>query len=269
MNSNNPKFEALKSILKEMGSILIGYSGGVDSTFLVAAAKEVLGDTVLAVTARSETYPKREYEQAQKIVEQLKVRHVTIFTKELEYPNFASNPENRCYFCKKELFSKLKEIAVSNNISHLADGSNADDVNDHRPGLQALKELGVRSPLKDAGLTKAEIRQFSQEMKLSTWNNPAYACLSSRFPYGTEINIEKLEMVEEAKNYLKDLGFAQIRIRHHDNIARIEIHPDQFEKIFKDDARQKIINKFKKIGYHYIALDIEGYRTGSMNEVLK
>lgn len=263
------KLRKLRKILKDMETVLIAYSGGVDSTFLLAVAKETLGDNVLAVTARSETYPQREYRQAKEIVRQLQVNHLTISTKELEYPNFASNPTNRCYFCKKELFSKLKEIAGEHHIQYLADGSNADDVNDYRPGMQALKELGIRSPLKEAGLTKEEIRLISKDMNLQTWNKPAFACLSSRFPYGSKINIEKLQMVEEAENFLLDQGFTQVRVRHHDETARIELLSENLQDVFKGDKHVMIVEKLKTIGYRYVTLDLEGYRTGSMNEVLE
>ena len=262
------KLNKLKMILKDMGSVLIAYSGGVDSTYLLAVSKEVLGEDVLAVTARSETYPLREYQQAKGIVEQLQVNHLTITTQELEYPNFATNPTNRCYFCKKELFTKLKKIAEKHHMINIADGSNADDVHDFRPGMQALEELRVRSPLKEAGLTKKDIRLLSRQLNLPTWDKPAYACLSSRFPYGTQITIDNLQMVEEAENFLYDLGFKQVRVRHHDTIARIEITPELIRNVVTDDVRLRIVEKLKKIGYHYVTLDIEGYRTGSLNEVL-
>ncbi|MFH1943866.1 MAG: ATP-dependent sacrificial sulfur transferase LarE [bacterium] len=263
------KVHRLHSLLKSMESILIAFSGGVDSTYLIAVSKEILGDDVLAVTARSETYPTREYEQAKSIAERLKVKQLTISTKELEYPNFASNPTNRCYFCKKELFTKLKEIGEKHLFKNIADGSNADDVHDFRPGMQALKELGIRSPLKEAGLTKEEIRLLSRQMGLPTWNKPAYACLSSRFPYGMQIDADKLRMVGDAENILFDLGFRQVRVRHHDTVARIEVYSEEIDAFISRENRERVVKKFKEIGYRYVTLDLQGYRTGSMNEGLQ
>ena len=263
------KSEALKDILKDMENILVGFSGGVDSTFLLAAAKEVLGDGVMAVTARSETYPEKEYRKARQIAERLEVRFLTIHTKELEYANYSSNPPNRCYYCKKELFTQLRKLAEEHRIKNVADGSNADDVHDFRPGMIALKELGVRSPLKEAELTKADIRQLSQDMDLPTWDTPATACLASRFPYGTSIDEHKLGMVERAEEVLHERGIKQARVRHHNSIARIEVLPEDFTRLTADNVRDQIVLSFKEIGYKYITLDLQGYRTGSMNEVLE
>lgn len=263
------KSEALKDILKDMENILVGFSGGVDSTFLLAAAKEVLGDGVMAVTARSETYPEKEYRKARQIAERLEVRFLTIHTKELEYANYSSNPPNRCYYCKKELFTQLRKLAEEHSIKNVADGSNADDVHDFRPGMIALKELGVRSPLKEAELTKADIRQLSQDMDLPTWDTPATACLASRFPYGTSIDEHKLGMVERAEEVLHERGIKQARVRHHNSIARIEVLPEDFTRLTADNVRDQIVLSFKEIGYKYITLDLQGYRTGSMNEVLE
>lgn len=263
------KSEALKAILNEMESVLIGFSGGVDSTFLLAAAKEVLGDNVLAVIAVSETYPERECVRAKQIAERLGVRYMLVHTRELAYPNFSSNPPNRCYFCKKELFTRLHLLAEERGIMHVADGSNADDVHDFRPGAIALNELGVRSPLREAGLTKSDIRRLSRNMGLSTWNKPAMACLASRFPYGTGIDERKLRMVSKAEEILHQRGFEQFRVRHHDSIARIEILPGEFDRLVSSAMREHIVLALKEIGYKYITLDLQGYRTGSMNEVLE
>ncbi|MEW6557733.1 MAG: ATP-dependent sacrificial sulfur transferase LarE [Elusimicrobiota bacterium] len=273
----NSKLRKLKKILKNMGSVLIAYSGGVDSTFLLKVAKDVLCKNVLAVTAKSETYPEREYEQAKKITQKLKIKHMIINTSELSNSLFLANPSNRCYYCRKELFVKLKQIASDKGINYVADGTNYDDISDFRPGMEAIRELEVRSPLKEAELTKEEIRLLSRKMRLFTWNKPAFACLASRIPYGDKIDSQKLKMIDDAENYLFRLGFKQVRVRHHacpkrsrrNNIARIEVLPEDIERLTSINLRDKIVKKFKRIGYHYITLDLQGYRTGSMNEVLK
>lgn len=263
------KSEALKKILKDMESVLVGFSGGVDSTYLLAAAKEALGDKVLAVTAKSETYPEKAEIQAKQIAERLHVRYLTIHTKELECADFSSNPPNRCYYCKNELYSQLKKLAEAYSIRHVIDGSNADDVHDYRPGMIALNELGVRSPLREAGLSKSEIRKLSLDKDLPTWDMPASACLASRFPYGTIIDEQKLGMVEKAEEFLHSLGIKQVRVRHHDSIARVEILPEDIARVTADNIREQIVRSFKKIGYQYVALDLQGYRMGSMNETLE
>jgi len=265
----NSKLKKLKSILENMGSVIIAYSGGVDSTFLIKVAKDTIGNNILAVTAKSETYPKREYEQAKKIARKLKVKHLVITTKELLNPRFIVNPANRCYYCKQELFTELKQIALEKGIDYVVDGTNCDDLKDFRPGMEAIKALGVRSPLREAGLTKKEIRGLSRKMNLDTWDKPAFACLSSRLPYGTPIDKKKLQMVGEAEDYLFKSGFKQVRVRHHNNIARIEVSPEDIEHLTSINLRRKIVKKLKEIGYHYVTLDLQGYRTGSMNEVLE
>ena len=263
------KLQELKKILKEMGSLLIAYSGGVDSTFLLAVAKEVLGSGVVAVTARSLTYPEREIASAAEMAQKLKVRHRVIDSEELSLPEFRNNPPDRCYYCKSELFSKLKDIAQEEGITWIADGSNVDDDRDFRPGSRAVQEMGIRSPLKKAGLAKEDIRKLSADMGLPTWDKPSIACLASRFPYGEEITPEKLTMVERAEEYLLNLDFRQVRVRHHQNIARIEVEEEEIKKFFDPAVRKQVIEKLKEIGYTYITLDLQGYRTGSMNEVLR
>lgn len=262
------KLVELKQLLESIGSVVIAFSGGVDSTFLSKVAFNVLGDNALAVTATSATYPQAEFKEAKQLAKDIGIRHEIIVSEELDIPEFSSNPPNRCYYCKGELFSKLREIADQHRLTHIADGTNADDVYDHRPGLQAAAEQGVRSPLKESNLTKSDIRELSQRMNLPTWNKPSFACLASRFPYGSTITREKLTIVDEAEQFLRELGIQQFRVRHHDQIARIEISLEDMEKFISDGIREQIVEKFKELGYTYVTLDLSGYRTGSMNEVL-
>lgn len=262
------KFQKLKDNLRNLGSVAIAYSGGVDSTFLLKVAADVLGDKVIAITAKSSTYPEREFKEAVKYIKDIGAKHIVIISEELEIEGFAKNPVNRCYFCKKELFSKIRKVADDNNIKEVLDGANVDDVSDFRPGMIAAKELLVISPLKDAGFTKNDIREMSKILGVPTWNKPAFACLSSRFPYGNEITVEKLSMVERAEQYLLDIGFRQIRVRHHGDIARVEVNTEERYKFFNIEMMDKVGNELKKIGFKYITLDLLGYRTGSMNEVL-
>jgi uncharacterized protein len=266
--ATSAKLAKLQKILKSMNRVLIAFSGGVDSTLLVKTAADVLGKNVLAVIASSETYPAQEIRQAKKIAERLGVLHKTIHTHEIKNPDFVKNPPLRCYHCKQELFSRLKSLAAKAGIPYVLDGQNADDVGDFRPGSKAGQELGVRSPLKEAGLTKAEIRRISRSFGLPTWNKPSLACLASRFPYYTKITIDDLKKVGKAENLLEDMGFGQLRVRHHGQIARIEIPLQDFPKILKPRLRRQIVDAFKKIGYPYVALDLAGYRSGSLNEPL-
>ncbi len=269
MESLEQKYNKLKNILLDMGSILAAYSGGVDSALLAKVAHDVLGDRMLAVTACSPTYPKREYRYATRLACELGINRLTIYSSELDCEEFASNPPERCYYCKQELFGKLKQLAAEKNIAWVADGSNKSDEGDFRPGMDCAREMGVRSPLREAGLTKHDIRKLSKQLGLTGWNKPASACLSSRFPYGERITKEKLKMIEQAEEYLWDMGISQVRVRHHGNTAKIEIPPNELASLLNNDIREKLIDKFKQIGYTYITLDLEGYRSGSMNEVLE
>jgi pyridinium-3,5-biscarboxylic acid mononucleotide sulfurtransferase len=269
MMTSTDKIDKLRSILREMGKVVVAYSGGVDSAFLLKVAADTLGvDHVKAILAISPTYPSREYSRALETAASIGVTVDIIHTKEADDPRFKNNPVDRCYFCKHELFTRIAEYISSGEFRNMVDGSNMDDLSDHRPGKKALQEKNIRSPLQESGLTKAEIRELSLELGLPTWNKDALACLSSRFPYGETIDLKKLRMVDAAENFLSDLGFSNIRARHEKDSIRIEISPSQIRLFIDDDLRMRVVTKLKELGYHYISLDLEGYRQGSLNEAV-
>jgi len=268
MTALEEKYDRLKASILKMGSAAVAFSGGVDSTFLLKVAHDLLGDKVIAVTARSGSFPKRELEETATFCEKENIMHIICDTEELKIEGFSKNPVNRCYICKSEIFTKIRAVAKEYEIVNVVDGSNTDDTGDYRPGMLALLEQDVKSPLREAGLNKTEIRQLSKKLGLPTWNKQSFACLYSRFPYGTEINQQCLEMVDRAEQFLIEMGFRQVRVRYHGNLARIETDAEGFELINIKENRAKIYNEFRNIGFTYVAFDILGYRTGSMNEAL-
>ena len=262
------KAEELKQHLRSLENVAVAFSGGVDSSFLLKVAQEVLGDRVIAITAVSCSFPEREFQEAAAFCEKMGIRQFFYKFDIMKVPGFCKNPPDRCYLCKKELFRNMARIAQEQDIQCVAEGSNMDDMGDYRPGVRAVSGLGIRSPLREAGLYKEEVRTLSREMGLPTWEKPSFACLSSRFAYGERITEEKLAMVEQAEELLFEKGFRQARVRIHDRLARIEVMPGEQEKLMVEDIRKEIVSKFRSFGFAYVSMDLEGYRTGSMNETL-
>lgn len=270
MNSElQKKLENLKDYLRDLESVAIAYSSGVDSTFLLKVAGDVLGNKAIAITVNSSFFPERERSEASEFCQKNGIKHITATVNVLGIEKVADNPPDRCYLCKRALFTKMKEIAAEQGIENLAEGSNLDDEGDYRPGLKAIAELHIESPLRECSFTKEDIRSLSKELGLDTWDKPSYACLASRVPYGEKLTPEKLSMIEKSEDFLTELGFGQSRVRHHGDVARIELLPQEFDKLMDKEVREKVYSELNRIGFKYVTLDIRGFRTGSMNEVLQ
>lgn len=262
------KLAQLREILTSLQGVVVAFSGGVDSSLVLAVARECLKEKCLAATATSETYSHKELDAARAFARKIGAEHCVFETSELGIEGFRENPPDRCYFCKHELFSKLRELAGERGLAHVADGANADDRNDHRPGMRAGAELAVRSPLMEAGITKDEVREISRALGLPTWGRPARACLASRFPYGSAITADKLVQVAAAEDVLDSLGFTQFRVRHHGDVARIEVPADEVPRLVEPGTRAKVVAELKRAGFTYVTVDLQGFRSGSMNEIL-
>jgi pyridinium-3,5-biscarboxylic acid mononucleotide sulfurtransferase len=263
------RYERLLSLLRDMDRVVVAFSGGVDSTFLGRAAREALGDRALLVTADSETYPASERIEAERLAGIIGLPHRVVRTHELDNPAYARNAPDRCFFCKQELFTRLAAIAREHAGAPLVYGAIMDDLGDHRPGMEAARQYGVRAPLIEAELWKADVRVLSRDLGLPTWDKPSFACLSSRFQYGDQITVEKLQQVDAAEAFLRALGFRQFRVRHHDRLARLELSHDEMARLWQDGRHEAIVRRLRELGYHFVTLDLQGFRSGSANEVLR